>query len=245
MDEIKKKDGKLLKSFDLAEHLGVTQDQLKDFQKKAMDPEFVNLQMQQHIENLTRANQPSIEKIENQSKETIMETARETAKAINSMTFHKLPLNSRELLRQLNDADNPTEVLSEKCKSASGRDKSELRGIIKELSDAGYITVQWASNMPYRVIIHNTGLTYEEQLADYEKEKRYSQGSSITIGDHNKIKNSNIGNEIHNPESKKGFTEHHPVMSGIFIAAVAAVIAGFLLMFNFWQDIVDFIERIF
>lgn len=161
------------------------------------------------------------------------------------MSFYKLPSNSRKLLRELVESDNPTQTLSQKYQNASGKDKSVLRGIIKELSNTGYINVQWADNIPYIVSINNCGLTYEELLTEYENKHQTSHSSSITIGNNNNISNATIGNMDENPKSEKSFTERHPFSSGIIIAIVAAVAAGFILMFHFWKNIVTFIEGFF
>lgn len=66
---------------------------------------------------------------------------------------------------------------------------------------------------------------------------------SINIGNNNKIKNSKIiENEvvINNDKDKK-WHEQHPIL----IAIITGVIAGVVLMFSCWGDIVNFIENLF
>lgn len=65
----------------------------------------------------------------------------------------------------------------------------------------------------------------------------------IHIGNNNKIKSSTIGNKVNikNPEKNKTFSENHPYLTGIVIS----LIAGFILLFSFWKNIADFIERLF
>ena len=66
---------------------------------------------------------------------------------------------------------------------------------------------------------------------------------SIKIGDNNKIKNSTIANTVNgNAEpTKKIWCEKHPIISDIIVS----VIAGVILLFPFWADIVKFIEGVF
>lgn len=66
----------------------------------------------------------------------------------------------------------------------------------------------------------------------------------IKIGDKNKIKDSIIGkqNIIGNEAKKKdGFFQQHPVLT----ALLTSFIIGFLLLFSFWDDVINFIENIF
>ena len=86
-----------------------------------------------------------------------------------SMVFNKLPSNSEQLLCELLDSSNPSDYLIKRFKNTSENEDDELRGIIKELKDEGYINVQWADNLPYYVTLYNSARTYHEQLAEYEK----------------------------------------------------------------------------
>ncbi|MBS9803106.1 hypothetical protein J4052_09035 [Bacillus toyonensis] len=71
---------------------------------------------------------------------------------------------------------------------------------------------------------------------------------SINIGDNNKIKNSSIGHQ-HNSsgggsqkrEEKKTFYEKHPIL----VSALVSLVIGFVLLFSFWKDIADWIEKLF
>lgn len=63
----------------------------------------------------------------------------------------------------------------------------------------------------------------------------------LFIGDNNKIKNSTIANTISNVKTtseKKNIFEKHPVICSIIISAMVA----FIFLFNFWQNIVNWIE---
>ena len=66
---------------------------------------------------------------------------------------------------------------------------------------------------------------------------------SINIGDNNKIKKSVIAENSKVPEKKesKKWYEKHP----IFIAIVAAVIAGIVLKFSLWDKLIQIIEHLF
>ena len=65
----------------------------------------------------------------------------------------------------------------------------------------------------------------------------------IKIGDKNKIKNSIVteNGNVHKDTQKKGFVERHP----IFIGLIISLIAGFILMFSFWKDIIGWLENLF
>ena len=112
------------------------------------------------------------------------------------MVFQKLPSNSKALLDALVKADNPTQELCGRWDSATGAEMDELKGIISELRQLGYLNVQYADNKPYRVSLTNSARTYNERLAEYEDERArqsatYIVDQSVRIGDHNKINNSN------------------------------------------------------
>lgn len=65
---------------------------------------------------------------------------------------------------------------------------------------------------------------------------------SINIGNNNKIIKSTISENDPNSVERNStvFYQRHPIIC----AAIAAIIAGFVLMFSFWKDIVTFIENI-
>lgn len=84
------------------------------------------------------------------------------------MDFVKLPSNSEKLLQSLLQADNPSQMLHMRFEQASQQEDEELRGILKELRESGYINVYWADNMPYSVILNNSARTYKERLLEYE-----------------------------------------------------------------------------
>ena len=107
----------------------------------------------------------------------------------------------------------------------------------------------WAENKPYRVVINNAARTYNERLAEYEAERVAVQNitynitdQSLTIGNGNKIKGSTVAGKIENntPE-KKAFFAERPLLATI----IGGVIVAFIMLFSFWENIVDFIEGLF
>ena len=71
----------------------------------------------------------------------------------NIMSFKKLPKNSKQLLDEILKSDNPVDMLEKRFNGLSSKEDDELRGVIRELQEEGYITVQWADNIPYMVTI--------------------------------------------------------------------------------------------
>lgn len=82
--------------------------------------------------------------------------------------FEKLPSNSKKLLDDILQSDNPSEFLRKCYVDTPAKDKDVIRGIIRELIGKRFIEVKWADNAPYYVTIHNSAWTYEEQLKEYE-----------------------------------------------------------------------------
>ena len=159
------------------------------------------------------------------------------------MNFQKLPSNAQSLLKEIVSSDNPVELLCDKFSKATPREAEELRGILRELKEKKYVTIQWASNKPYHVSVNNSARTYEEQLSEYNAQKQATGSQSITIGNNNKISNSTIANTLKGGETNKnkGFYEKHPVICGFLISLVA----GIVLLFSFWNQIITFIEGLF
>lgn len=157
--------------------------------------------------------------------------------------FEELPLNSRALLGEIISAENPVSLLCDKFKMASPQQDQELRGMLLELKERGYLKIQWADNKPYYVKVNNSAKTYEEQLAEYEAKNRISVTQNITIGNNNKIKNSTITGikDTDRTNEKKGFYKKHPVLCSFLISLVA----GIVLLFSFWDQVIFYIEKIF
>ena len=159
------------------------------------------------------------------------------------MTFRKLHSDSRVLLNEIVSTKNPISLLCAKVKKASPKQYQKLRGMLQELQEKGYIKIQWANNKPYHVVINNSARTYEEQLAQYEAKRQGFGTQNITIGSNNKIKNSTIAGIINTDgaDAQKGFYERHPVFCSLLISFVA----GIILLFSFWEQVISFIVGLF
>lgn len=85
--------------------------------------------------------------------------------------FEKLPSNTKKLLDDILQSDNPSKFLREYYEEAKEKEKDIRREIIHELIEKRFIDVKWADNAPYYVTIHNSARTFEEQLNEYECER--------------------------------------------------------------------------
>ena len=160
------------------------------------------------------------------------------------MSFKRLPQNSKQLLDEIIAADNPADMLAKRFDGLTNSEDAELRSIIRELREEGFINVQWADNVPYFVTINNSARTYNERLQEYESEKRASVtiDQSVKIGNGNTICDSTIASLVQEAVSpKKTFWVKHPLL----LRVIGAVIAGVILTFSFWGKIVAFIEGVF
>lgn len=160
------------------------------------------------------------------------------------MSFKRLSRNSKQLLDEIMAADNPADMLAKRFDGLTNSEDAELRSIIRELREEGFINVQWADNVPYFVTINNSARTYNERLQEYESEKRASVtiDQSVKIGNGNTICDSTIASLVQEAVSpKKTFWGKHPLLLGV----IGAVIAGVILTFSFWGKIVAFIEGVF
>ena len=159
------------------------------------------------------------------------------------MMFQKAPSNSQKLLDEIISYENSVSLLRDKLKKASPQQDRELRGILRELQESGYLTIFWANNEPYHVAINNPVRIYEERLAEGEATKQVSGTQNITIGSNNKIKNSTIAGIINanGADTSKGFYEKHPVFCSVLIS----FLVGLILLFSFWDQVISFIEGLF
>ena len=65
------------------------------------------------------------------------------------MSFKRLSRNSKQLLDEIMAADNPADMLAKRFDGLTNSEDAELRSIIRELREEGFINVQWADNVPY------------------------------------------------------------------------------------------------
>ena len=98
-----------------------------------------------------------------------------------SMMFRKLPSNSKALLKDLVASENPLALLSERFSKCSHKEDNELRSLLRELIEEGYISIpSWADNKPYYIEINNSARTYDEREAEFERQQMHSVASTTT-----------------------------------------------------------------
>ncbi|MEY8352542.1 toll/interleukin-1 receptor domain-containing protein [Lachnospiraceae bacterium 54-53] len=94
--------------------------------------------------------------------------------------FKKLPLNSRKLLKEIVESENPSKMLGERFeKCVSLQEDEMLRSLLRELIDEKYIKINWADNKPYYVQINNSARTYEDQEEVYASMRETSNSKKI------------------------------------------------------------------
>lgn len=97
--------------------------------------------------------------------------------------FRKLPANSKQLLYDILSSTNPTQMLSERFNKCNGKEDDELRSLLRELIENGYINIPcWGDGVPLGVEINNSARTYNEQEAEYERQLRHISGTVYNIG---------------------------------------------------------------
>ena len=87
------------------------------------------------------------------------------------MDFIKLPENSEKLLLDLIQTDNPVQMLGVRFEQASQREDDELRSMLRELHEGGYVNVHWADDVPYYLTLNNSARAYKKQLSEHETQK--------------------------------------------------------------------------
>ena len=97
------------------------------------------------------------------------------------MDFKRLPSNSEKLLSEIIHANNPIQVLCSRFENATQQEGDELRGIIRELHQEGYIDVKWADNVPCFVTFNNSAVTYNERLAEYDAQKEAQPSKDTNV----------------------------------------------------------------
>lgn len=170
------------------------------------------------------------------------------------MGFEVLSPDAKQLFDGIIQSDNPTQFVCSKLENLSAEEVEKVKSSLKELTRKDYISIKWANNKPYLVFICDSARTYNDELLANE-EQSYSErksggkivyNSSIHIGSGNKITKSDIFIDSNKksqklPFKKKSFYERHPIICAFLISLVA----GFVLLFSFWKNIVDFMEGVF
>ena len=157
------------------------------------------------------------------------------------MRFDKLPSNSQKFLNELINCEQPESLLKNKVMKSSPDDRNKLYAVLDELKERGFIQVEGSYLEPKKIVLSNLARTYEEQLIMSKLPSKKAAGQSISIGDGNRFKNTTISITNNSDNQRKNFFEKHPIICGIIIS----VIAAFVMMFSFWEQIVAFVEGFF
>ena len=81
---------------------------------------------------------------------------------------NRLPKNSRYLLKEIIDSENPAEMICGRFENCSFQEDEVLRSLLRELEDKGYIKIPlWADDAPQYIEINNAARTYYEQEEEY------------------------------------------------------------------------------
>lgn len=124
----------------------------------------------------------------------LIDTLREETESEAEYMFQKLPSNSKKLLDEILASDSPAKMLSARFESCSDREDDELRGMLRELREKGYVSILWADNVPYYLSINNSARTYDEQLAEYER----THSPANTVHNYNNIGGVMILGDVNN-----------------------------------------------
>lgn len=137
--------------------------------------------------------------------------------------FNELAKSDKELLKEIIDIDDKNENISEFLGEKVTDDPKDInRGIIRNLSKNGLLTVSWASDTVYYASLTQNGRTYFEREKEYNKKiqdmrtsKIYNigtitaQNSNLFVGDvfDSNIEMSNTISKIENEIENKCDTE--------------------------------------
>lgn len=72
------------------------------------------------------------------------------------------PKNSKELLKQLLDKDNPVEYMGYLFDGLDSKTDSRLRAMMRDLKEEGYISAFWASDVPYIIEFNEKAYNFDE-----------------------------------------------------------------------------------
>jgi hypothetical protein len=80
-----------------------------------------------------------------------------------NMIPNKLPQNSRYLLKEIVESENPIKMIHERFEKSSFQEDELLRSLLRELEDKEYIKISlWADDLPQYIQINNSARTYFE-----------------------------------------------------------------------------------
>lgn len=81
----------------------------------------------------------------------------------------KISTEAFNVLQEIIENENISEYWIKRFSNLSNKNDTILRGCFKELSEAGYISVQWADNRPYIIHVLKDGYLYEEHIQEERK----------------------------------------------------------------------------
>ena len=150
-----------------------------------------------------------------------------------------MSLSARVLLSELESAKDPNACLEKKYNSCTDQEREALNEVIGELENAGFLSVFWADDIAYHITLkkcNNENNTVANNVSNGAE-------TVLIMGNNNTIRDSNIeiNSNVVGDQEKKKFWEKHPFA----LALITGVIVAFVMMFSFWNKIVDFIEGLF
>ena len=107
-------------------------------------------------------------------------------------------MNSRTLLREIIDSENPVQMLQTRFDQSLPKEDNELRSLLRELIQEGFMDIDWADDVPYYIEINNSARTYDEREAEYERSLKYVANSTTTNIFHGNASNVQIQQNTNN-----------------------------------------------
>lgn len=105
-------------------------------------------------------------------------------KGMRQELFEELADNEKELLKEIIETDERNENINELIEKKLKEDKKDIiKGITGVLNSNGLVNVFWASNIPYRVSLTNSGRTYFEREEKYIKRMELQKNNTYNFGD--------------------------------------------------------------
>ena len=98
-----------------------------------------------------------------------------------NIKFSKLPTNTKALLQEIVESNAPVKLLQKRFESCSPKESDILRGVLRELVEMGFISIQWVNNVPKYIALNNSARTYFERESEYEKQLKASLPTSTNV----------------------------------------------------------------
>ena len=106
----------------------------------------------------------------------------------NSLNNGGSRISLKEILGDIIQSDNPTQAVCNKFENATSNEKTEIKGILKELEQLGHIKVLRADNTIYLVNVLGSARPYYEQLIDMEEDNMIQKETKVFISHSSKDK---------------------------------------------------------